>query len=406
MKPIGADFGKLGAVMVHIAQHVDSTHQRRCGRHTLEDECVEEGRSPTSDAGIVLAEHLVGIELFRPRQRPGLRDVVRKRSQGITAVIASKASCLVVARAIRAVPTRAYEADLLVDRAAIGLEGSGMPPVGFAEHRPDQPVEQIDGLVRQAGGEIEGDGDQGGMPTLALVARDMLHRGAARFAGEPGKASLMHTMPACRIEAGGADMVQSLDQTEHRHRLRRFRHLAQPGEPALAGFRPALRQRIQPMTLLGREPIGQPALDLATRLIAGLDAEPLERAGRWDDDPAPPALLHHQPGKMGKPVVLDRVRQQPAGQIGSRTRPEGPKPETVLQFGRMAPAVLLRGEIVLDRLRKSVDLLGDKQEKRPRWPFARLQRTARITQIAKHEGVAEAIMITTTAPDRREVRSR
>jgi hypothetical protein len=26
--------------------------------------------------------------------------------------------------------------------------------------------------------------------------------------------------------------------------------------PALAGFRPALRQRIQPMTLLGGEPIG------------------------------------------------------------------------------------------------------------------------------------------------------
>src|SRR5262249_9136089 len=40
------------------------------------------------------------------------------------------------------------------------------------------------------------------------------------------------------------------------------------------------------------EPIGQPALDLATRLIAGLDAEPLERAGRWDDDPAAPALLY------------------------------------------------------------------------------------------------------------------
>ena len=55
----------------------------------------------------------------------------------------------------------------------------------------------------------------------------------------------MHSMPARRIKAGCADMVQSLDQTEHRDRLRRFRHLAQPGEPALVGFRPALRQRIQ-----------------------------------------------------------------------------------------------------------------------------------------------------------------
>src|SRR6266403_5362698 len=114
------------------------------------------------------------------------------------------------------------KADLLVDGAAIGLEGAGMPLVGFTEHRPDQSVEQVDCLVRQAGGEIEGDGDQGGMPALALVTRDMLHRGAARFAGELGKAGLMHTMPARRIKAGGADMVQALDQTEHRDRLRRF----------------------------------------------------------------------------------------------------------------------------------------------------------------------------------------
>jgi hypothetical protein len=212
-------------------------------------------------------------------------------------------------------------------------------------------------------------------------------------------------MPARWIKADGADMIQSLDHAEHRGWLRRFRYLAQPGEPALIGFRPALRQRIQPMTLRGREPIGQLAVDLATRPIAGLDAKPLEGAGRWDNDPAPPALLHHQPGEMGEPVVLDRVRQQPAGQIGSRTRPEGPKPETVLQFGRMAPSIPLRGEIVLDRLRKSVNLLGDKQQKRPRWLFARLQRTPRVAQIAKHQGVAEAIMIATTAPDRGKVRS-
>ena len=203
------------------------------------------------------------------------------------------------------------------------------------------------------------------MPALALVAGDMLHRGAAGFAGELGKACLMHAMPARRIEADRADMVQTLDQAEHRDRLRRFRHLAQPGEPALAGFRPVLRQRIQPTTLVGREPVGQPALDLSPRLIAGLDAEPFERAGRWDDDPALPAFLHHQPGEMSKPVVLDRVRQQPAGQIGGRTRPEGTKPESVLHFGRMALSVPLRGEIVVDRLRKNVDLLCDKREKRP-----------------------------------------
>jgi hypothetical protein len=108
---------------------------------------------------------------------------------------------------------------------------------------------------------------------------------------------------------------------------------------------------------------------------------------------------------MRKSVVLDRMRQQPPGQIGGRARPEGPKPETVLQFGRLAPSVALRGEIVLDRLRKSVNLLCDEQEQRPRRPLACLQRTARITQIAKHEGVAEAIIIATTAADRCEVPS-
>ena len=244
--------------------------QRRRGRHALEDEGIEESRSPTADAGIVLAEHLVGIELFRPRQRLGLRDAREEAVPRDYRGDRVKGVLLVVARRDQSGADAGVKADLLVDGAAIGLEGAGMPLVGFAEHRPDQPVEQIDGLVRQAGGEIEGDGDQGGMPALALVAGDMLHRGAARFAGELGKAGLMHSMPARRIEADCADMVQALDQTEHRDRLRRFRHLAQPGEPALVGFRPALRQRIQPTPLLGGEPVGQPALDLAHAPDSGL----------------------------------------------------------------------------------------------------------------------------------------
>jgi hypothetical protein len=51
---------------------------------------------------------------------------------------------------------------------------------------------------------------------------------------------------------------------------------------------------------------------------------------------------------MGKPVILDRVSQQPAGQIRGRTRPEGTKPEAVLQFGHTTLSVPLRGEIALD----------------------------------------------------------
>ena len=179
------------------------------------------------------------------------------------------------------------------------------------------------------------------MPALPLVAGDMLHRGAARLAGELGKARLMDEMSAAWIDADRANMFQALDQTEHGDRLGRFRHLAQPGQPALAGFLPALRQRIEALALFGRQPIGQPALHLPSRLMADLDAEPFECGRRRDDDPALPALLHHQLGQMGKPVVLDRVRQQPCRQLGGGTRPEGTKPESVLQLGRMAPAVPL-----------------------------------------------------------------
>ena len=44
----------------------------------------------------------------------------------------------------------------------------------------------------------------------------MMHRGTVRFADELGKAGLMHSMPPRRIKAGCADMIQALDQTEHR----------------------------------------------------------------------------------------------------------------------------------------------------------------------------------------------
>jgi hypothetical protein len=61
----------------------------------------------------------------------------------------------------------------------------------------------------------------------------------------------MHAMPAVRLDADYPDMIQALDQAEHRGRLCRLRHLAQPDEPALPGFHPALRQRIQMTALLG-----------------------------------------------------------------------------------------------------------------------------------------------------------
>jgi hypothetical protein len=70
------------------------------------------------------------------------------------------------------------------------------------------------------------------------------------FTGKPREAGLMHAMPARGVDANRPDVVQTLDQAEHRGRLCRLRHLAQPAEPALPAFRPGLRQRIQLAALL------------------------------------------------------------------------------------------------------------------------------------------------------------
>ena len=48
----------------------------------------------------------------------------------------------------------------------------------------------------------------------------------------------------------GPNMIQALDQSQHRDRLRRFRHLAQPGEPGLVGFLSPVRQCIKPLPLV------------------------------------------------------------------------------------------------------------------------------------------------------------
>ena len=111
------------------------------------------------------------------------------------------------------------QANLLIDGTAIGLEGPGMPPFDLAKHRADEPVEEIDGLVCQIGDQVERNGDQGRMTALTFVAGDMLYRGTAGLAGELGKAALMHAMSEGGIDADCANMVQTLDQAQHRGRL-------------------------------------------------------------------------------------------------------------------------------------------------------------------------------------------
>jgi hypothetical protein len=38
---------------------------------------------------------------------------------------------------------------LVLIGASVGLKGAGMPRLGLGEHRPDEPLEQIDYLIGQ-----------------------------------------------------------------------------------------------------------------------------------------------------------------------------------------------------------------------------------------------------------------
>ena len=88
------------------------------------------------------------------------------------------------------------ETNLLVDGSGIGLEGAGVPPLGLAKHRADQTIEQIDGLVGQAGGKCPRlIGDQRRMPRCRFVAGDMLDGGAPGLARKLGEARLMDQCP-------------------------------------------------------------------------------------------------------------------------------------------------------------------------------------------------------------------
>jgi hypothetical protein len=97
-------------------------------------------------------------------------------------------------------------------------------------------IEHIDGLVGQAGDEVQADGDQRRVPALPFVAGDVLHGASASLANKPGKARLMDVIAAIGLNADRAHMLQAFNQTEHGVRLGGLRHLPQPGQPVLTGI--------------------------------------------------------------------------------------------------------------------------------------------------------------------------
>jgi hypothetical protein len=117
-----------------------------------------------------------------------------------------------------------------------------------------------------------------------------------------------------------------------------------------------------------------------------------------------PTCLHRPCDQMGEPIVFDRLRQQGIRQFRCRPLAERTQSELVLTFYGMALTVPLRREISVNCLWQDTDLIGDEFKQRDRWPFASAQRTARIAQVAEHEGVAETVGLTMGPSDRDEIR--
>jgi hypothetical protein len=152
----------------------------------LKRERGEEGWGPPADAGIVLGQHLEGIELFGPRKRLGFGHGFTEPLPWNYRADRLERILTIFAGGDQRGADLSIEADLFVDRPSIGPKRAGMARLGLAEHRADQPIEKVDRLVREAGAQIERDRDQRGLTALAFIACDMLRRSASSFAGELG----------------------------------------------------------------------------------------------------------------------------------------------------------------------------------------------------------------------------
>jgi len=118
------------------------------------------------------------------------------------------------------------------------------------------------------------------------------------------------------------------------------------------------------------------------------------------------SLTPHQQQEAKRMREKDGPRQQPRRQFGRGSRPERTQPQPVLQLGGMASTVPLGRQVLVDRVRTDLDLLGNKREKRSRRTLTGPQRTTGIAQVAKHQCLTETIVVAATPPVRGEVRLR
>jgi hypothetical protein len=100
----------------------------------------------------------------------------------------------------------------------------------------------------------------------------------------------------------------------------------------LAGFRPALRQRIPAAAGARGTGRGQPSLDLPPRPKAEIKAETFKTPRRRNDDPPPAAFFHDQLGQVEETTVLKGLRMKGVGELRRRAFSEGAEPKPLLAF--------------------------------------------------------------------------
>src|SRR3954469_4127109 len=144
---------------------------------------------------------------------------------------------------------------------------------------------------------------------------------------------------------------------------------------------------------------------LSAGMVAEFSAKPLQGGRRRDHNLALAARLHHLLGQIGELIVLDRLRQESICQFGGGASPKGAKAKSLLAFDRLTLTGPLRGQILVDGVRKNPDLVSDERKQGGRRSLAGAQRTTGEAQVAEHERMAEAVVIAAAASDRDEVSS-
>nr|BAM13942.1 hypothetical protein [Pseudomonas sp. K-62] len=329
---------------VRLTQHRDGAQERSHGRDALEAESVQKGGRPAAHGGVMRADLLIGVERLRPGQYLGLgdtgaeplpRDHGGDRREGV--LLAG------VGGDHRPTDPR-IEPDLVVDRACVSLEGTGLPPFGTPEQGTDHPVEEGDHLVGQAGLQVEHGGDQRRVTALPRVAGDVLHGHARGLGGDLRHALRVDPATATGLDAEAAYVAQARDQAEHGGGLGGLRHLPHPREPGLARVFPELCQSIEASAVFGRQAVAQAAVHLPARPMPKVRAEAFQRRGRRQHDATLTTGAQHQVRQGDEPVVVQSRREQHSGELGGGAPAERPQPEMGLTGDRMTlTAPLCRG---------------------------------------------------------------